>query len=98
MFVMYIVCRGKVKKEKKYVSLNFYTEEFIKEPEKKKIEEKTKTAERSNPTVALKQKTKKQSQELINRIMQLNALRDSGQISDVEYTKLRQKVIKRYRV
>ena len=40
---------------------------------------------------------KKQSQALINKIMQLNELKDSGKINEVEYTRLRQKAIRRYK-
>lgn len=95
---VFLLNRDKEKRhiDKQFFNVNFYSDEYEekavsdnKQDKKEVVEEKTFEVQKT--------KVKKQSQELINKIMQLNELKDNGQISDVEYTKLRQKAIKRYK-
>ena len=98
MFLVYIFNRDKTQRDiiKQIYNVNFYSDEYeqkdsggIKTPEVvEKVEDKNEE---------LKPKTKKQAQDLVTKIMQLNELKDTGQITEVEYTKLRQKAIKRYK-
>ena len=54
--------------------------------------------EKQEEVQATKKPVKKQAQDLVTRIMQLNELKNTGQISEVEYTRLRQKAIKKYKM
>lgn len=98
VFFVYLLNREKEKKQvvKQLFSLNFYSDEYEKKEVKEEIKEEVNTEE--SAIIETKQKPKKQSQDLLERIMQLNELKDTGQITEVEYTRLRQKAIRRYKV
>lgn len=98
VFFVYLLNREKEKKQvvKQLFSLNFYSDEYEKKEPKEEKKEEVKSEE--NIAIETKQKPKKQSQDLLERIMQLNELKDTGQITEVEYTRLRQKAIRRYKI
>lgn len=93
-----LLCREKKEKTKIVEgNINFYTDDYLKAETKvgePKNKEKIKNDEVQKTSV---KRVKKASQDLITRIIQLNELKDSGKITEVEYTKLRQKAIRRYK-
>lgn len=97
VFFVFLLNREKEQKhvDRQIFNVNFYSDEFEEQINTEKLDKKA--VEKEEQAEVQKPKVKKQSQELINKIMQLNELKDNGQISDVEYTKLRQKAIKRYK-
>ena len=94
-FVSFIIAMShKSTKIKITTSINFYSSEY-QEP---KTEEKTKEdnkEEKIGKTEIPESDPKAQS--LIKKIMQLEELKNAGKISNVDYTRLRQKAIKRYK-
>ena len=96
VFITYIACREKTQRQviKPINNVPFYSEEF---EQKQTEQELVKEEKKEEKQIEEKPKVKKQSLDLLTRIMQLNEMKDTGQISDVEYTKLRQKAIKRYK-
>ncbi len=93
-FISFIVgISHKSTKVKILSSINFYSSEYqeVKEPaktkEENKEEEKTEEMPEANPN----------AQNLIKKIMQLEELKKAGKISNVDYTRLRQKAIRRYK-
>ena len=99
-FVFTLLCKDKKQKTKITTTyVNFYSDEYLNVNTKENSNTKTTVnVEKEKVAQAPRKQVKKTSQDLITRIMQLNELKDTGQISDVEYTKLRQKAIKRYKV
>lgn len=99
VFFAFMLNREKEQKQqiKQAFNFNFYSDEYEQKEsnEIKPVEVEPERQEEQQE--AEKAKPKKQAQDLVTRIMQLNELKDTGQISDVEYTKLRQKAIKRYK-
>lgn len=97
IFILTFICKEKKKKQHlaKQESLSFYSDKYLVKDENK-TENQPQEIKGSVEQNA-KPKIKKQNQELINKIMHLNELKDKGQITDVEYTKLRQKAIRRYK-
>ena len=77
-----------------YGTINFYSKEF--EEPQNDISVKKQEEEGFVESLGIKESTE-EAKDLVNKIMQLEELRESGQISNVEYTKLRQKAIKRYK-
>lgn len=73
-------------------SIYFYTSAYEPKTDNKPVEQKVK---QNNQTI-LPEKDPK-AKELIKKIMQLEELKDSGKLSTVDYTRLRQKVIRRYK-
>lgn len=92
MFVLSMI--HKSSKIKVVNSIYFYSSQF-EEPitETKAIEEEKKEEEIQEPTHT----ESPQAKELINKIMQLEELKKAGKLTDVQYTKLRQKAIRRYK-
>ena len=101
VFVTCIICKQKGEKKEKNVSnILFYSEEYLRVQKEAKPEtnkKKPTQAQMAQMVKSTKKLQKKQSQALINKIMQLNELKDSGKINEVEYTRLRQKAIRRYK-
>jgi len=97
VFITYILCRERTQRQviKPINNVPFYSEEF--EQKQQAEPENNREENKEEKPIQEKPKVKKQSQDLLTRIMQLNEMKDTGQISDVEYTKLRQKAIKRYK-
>lgn len=79
---------------KVYGTINFYSDEYA-EPQNE-VELKKEEVVETTESNGIKESSE-EAKDLIHKIMQLEELRSSGQISDVEYTKLRQKAIKRYK-
>ena len=99
VFFAFMLNREKEQKQqiKQAFNFNFYSDEY-EQKESNEIKPVEVEPERQEEQQEVeKAKPKKQAQDLVTRIMQLNELKDTGQISDVEYTKLRQKAIKRYK-
>ena len=96
-FLAYLFNKQKETKHAKVLgSLTFYSDEFVEKTSKEN--EIVQTAQLENKKEQpVKTKTKKESKELVDKIMQLNALKDQGKISAVEYTKLRQRAIRKYK-
>ena len=86
--------RAKKKEGRNKSEINFYSEGLI-ENQQKQIENVQLSAENSADVVM--KSNKKQAEDLVTKVMQLNKLRDAGQLTEVEYTKLRQKAIRRYK-
>ena len=93
--IMFIVGMShKSTKVKIITSIYFYSSEY---------EDKTPQAKQAEEEVAgesveeISHKESPQAKELINKIMQLDELKKAGKITDVQYTHLRQKAIRRYK-
>ena len=82
------------KAAKEAESLTFYSDEFIQNTAKESAVSENEEAQLVETVRGTK---KRQAEDLVTKIMQLNKLKDSGQITEVEYTKLRQKAIRRYK-
>ena len=76
-------------------SLYFYSNEYQEQKDDVKIH---KSDDGSGIEIVenIKESNEK-AQELVKKVMQLNELKEQGQITEREYTKLRQKAIKRYK-
>lgn len=100
IFILNFICKEKgevvIKGNKTVVQeLTFYSDEFIKNEETQTVQvQETRENKEEIMSPIIK---KKESEDLIMKIMQLNELKNSGQINEVEYTRLRQKAIRRYR-
>ena len=79
---------------KVYGTINFYSDEF--EEVQNEVSEKQAEEVESVESKGIKESSE-EAKDLIQKVMQLEELRKTGQINDVEYTKLRQKAIKRYK-
>ena len=86
--------RAKKKEERNKSEINFYSEGLVENQQKQTAAVQV-SAENSADVVM--KSNKKQAEDLVTKIMQLNKLRDAGQLNEVEYTKLRQKAIRRYK-
>lgn len=86
--------RAKKKEGRNKSEINFYAEGLI--DNKQKQQAAVQVAAENSADVVMKS-NKKQAEDLVTKIMQLNKLRDAGQLTEVEYTKLRQKAIRRYK-
>lgn len=100
-FVSFII--GMVHKSSKVKlisSINFYSSDF---EEDKAItntttsSKNTKNEDKNNVVINDIPENDPKAKNLIKKIMQLEELKDSGKISNVDYTRLRQKAIKRYK-
>ena len=76
-------------------SIYFYSGEYEEKDAPAKQKENEEVAEEKELEPARVESP--QAKELINKIMQLEELKKSGKLSDVQYTKLRQKAIRRYK-
>ena len=74
-------------------SINFYSSEY----EEVKSEGKTKDEKQELDVVTEMPETNPNAKNLINKIMQLEELKNAGKIDNVDYTRLRQKAIRRYK-
>ncbi len=74
----------------------FYSSDY-EESEKEVKETKVQASEMAEVGAMVDVTEKGKSQALLQKIMELNEMKDSGQISSVEYTRLRQKAIRRYK-
>lgn len=92
MFVLSML--HKSSKIKTVNSIYFYSSQYEEPVQETKVKEEQKEAEEiQEPT----QTESPQAKELINKIMQLEELKKAGKLTDVQYTKLRQKAIRRYK-
>ena len=84
------------KKIRTTTSLYFYSSEY-KEPKDEVKIHKSDDGSGVEIVENIKESNEK-AQDLVKKVMQLNELKEQGQITEREYTKLRQKAIKRYKV
>lgn len=92
-FIVFIIGMShKTTKTKIYSSLNFYSDEYEQKENVKQVTKQQK-AEISADIPENNQDAKN----LIKKIMQLEELKNQGKISTVDYTRLRQKAIRRYK-
>lgn len=76
--------------------MGFYASDYEEaEKEVKEAKKQSDSLEQDAPVVDVTENGK--SKVLLEKIMKLNELKDEGQISSVEYTRLRQKLIRRYK-
>lgn len=92
MFMLSMV--HKSSKVKVVNSIYFYSSQYEEQITESKTKDEKDMAEVSNEPAHTESP---QAKELINKIMQLEDLKKAGKLSDVQYTKLRQKAIKRYK-
>lgn len=92
LIVFIVGMSHKSTKTKIYSSINFYSAEYEPTEEEKTVvqEEKVKVS------ADIPEKNQK-AKDLIKKIMQLEELKKAGKISAVDYTRLRQKAIRRYK-
>lgn len=95
VFVLFLASKvHKSNKIKVVNSIYFYSKQFEEPVE----DTKTKDEQTENSSEQVLSHTESpQARELLNKIMQLDELKKAGKLTDVQYTKLRQKAIKRYR-
>lgn len=98
-FLVFIFNRERENKQTKIIGgLTFYSEEYMEKEQPKNSNLQTIQGKKNVKTEEPKKiPVKKESKELVEKIMQLNALKDEGKLSDVEYTKLRQRAIRKYK-
>lgn len=77
-----------------YGTINFYSKEF--EEQQNDVQVKNTEEQEEIEATGIKEQSA-EAKDLVLKIMQLEELRKSGQINNVEYTKLRQKAIRRYK-
>lgn len=99
LFALVVLCifvskNAVVIKNKRYYNIQFYSKDYelVEEPVKKSSEKQKTVQEPTEVTTGTKE-----SKSLINKIMALEELKRAGKISNVEYTRLRQSAIKRYK-
>ena len=98
-FIVYIINRERgEKRNKDAFGITYYAEDYLQKKQEAVDENERLTQEVNSEgsTNNVKEKSAG-SKKLLERIMQLNELKDSGQITEVEYTKLRQKAIRKYK-
>ena len=95
VLVMFILSMlHKSSKIKTVNSIYFYSSQYEEPVQETKVKEEQKEAEEIQEST---QTESPQAKELINKIMQLEELKKAGKLTDVQYTKLRQKAIRRYK-
>ena len=95
-----IACRERRKKSPIFMAdMTFYSDEYLKKSNENQMLVKE-SGEAQVEDLPMQQKSpakQKLSQDLIDKIRQLSLLKNEGKITEVEYTKLRQKAIRKYR-
>ena len=94
----FVFAKSKGTRQAKEVSsLYFYSDEYL-QVQKEENATPTKPEIKTND-INSKQLTEsnEQAKDLVQKIMDLNKLKESGEISSVEYTRLKQKAIRRYK-
>lgn len=95
VFVLFLASKvHKSNKIKVVNSIYFYSKQFEEPVEASKA--KDAQSEESTEQAPVHTESP-QARELLNKIMQLDELKKAGKLTDVQYTRLRQKAIKRYR-
>lgn len=97
LFILIMFIVGNVHKSSKVKMINsiyFYSSQYEEQVAETKVKEEQKQ-EQENLEPAYSESP--QAKELISKIMQLDELRKAGKLTDVQYTKLRQKAIRRYK-
>ena len=99
MFITLVACREKGQKRTKEVGgskIFFYSNQYAENFQDSKLLKNDNSEDKNNSNQDSTESSPK-GKELINRIMELNKMLQSGEIDDVEFTRLRQIAIRRYR-
>ena len=78
-------------------TLFFYSSQYDEQIQENKPSAQMEEDNSSNKTIDESTESSPQAKNLINRIMELNKMLANGEIDDVEYTRLRQTAIRRYK-
>jgi len=97
MFICLLACRSKGQRKVREVTskLSFYSNEYQEKETSSKVLTNAEEIDASKNDECAE--STPQAKKLIERIMELNKMLESGEIDDVEFTRLRQIAIRRYK-